>query len=198
MDRVHFGGFALALALTALSISASFAQVSTTGTINGVVTDSSGAAVPQATIAISNQATGESRIATSNVDGTFVAAALPTGSYTVTVSKQGFQTSKETGIVVHPTGVATISPVLKIGEVSTSVEVQATAAEVQTTSPEISGQITGVQAESLPMNGRNFQTLGSLCPASPIRRLALRWVGAPTRIALICRSMGWADREPCT
>jgi hypothetical protein len=164
MDRVHFGGFALALALTALAISASFAQVSTTGTINGVVTDSSGAAVPQATIAISNQATGESRIATSNVDGTFVAAALPTGSYTVTVSKQGFQTSKETGIVVHPTGVATISPVLKIGEVSTSVEVQATAAEVQTTSPEISGQITGVQAESLPMNGRNFQTLGSLMP----------------------------------
>jgi Carboxypeptidase regulatory-like domain/TonB-dependent Receptor Plug Domain len=154
----------LALVLTALAAPASFAQVSTTGTINGAVTDTSGAAVTQAIIIISNEATGESRTTTSNVDGTFVAAALPTGSYTVTVSKQGFQTSKETGIVVHPTVVATVNPILKIGEVSTSVEVQAMAAEVQTTSPEISSQITGIQAENLPMNGRNFQSLGSLMP----------------------------------
>ena len=163
-DRRSFKGLALALVLTALRIPGSFAQVSTTGTINGAVTDSSGAAVPQASIAISNEANGESRVVTSNTDGTFVAAALPSGIYTVTVSRQGFQTSKEAGIAVHPTGVVTVNPVLKIGEVSTSVEVQAMAAAVQTTSPEISGEITGVQAESLPMNGRNFQTLGSLMP----------------------------------
>jgi hypothetical protein len=163
LDRIR-SGFLGALALAVVTASLSLAQVSTTGTINGVVADTSGAAIPQATVTFTNETTGETRVTSSNTDGTFVAAAVPAGTYTLSVGKQGFQTYKETGIIVHPTLVTTLNPVLKVGEVSTAVEVQALAAVVQTSTPEISSEITGVQAESLPMNGRNFQSLGSLMP----------------------------------
>lgn len=140
------------------------AQLSTTGTISGVVTDASGAAVPQAALTITNEATSETRTTATNADGSFSAPALAAGSYSLTVSKQGFQSTKATGILVHPALVATVNPVLKVGEVSTAVEVQALAVAVETTTPEISGEITGVQAQNLPLNGRNFQALGSLMP----------------------------------
>ena len=140
------------------------AQLTTTGTISGVVTDVSGAAVPQATIEIVNADTNEKRTTATNSDGTFVAPALPAGTYGLTVSKSGFQSSKATGIAVHPTLVATVNPVLRVGEVSTVVDVQEMATIVETTTPEISGEITGLQAQNLPLNGRNFQALGSLMP----------------------------------
>ena len=108
--------------------------------------------------------TGETRSTTTNADGTFVAAAMPAARYDVVVKKPGFQTYKETELAVHPALVTTVNPVLRIGELSTAVEVAASATRVETTTPEISGQISSQQAESLPLNGRNFQALGSLMP----------------------------------
>src|SRR5947209_1837121 len=161
----HREGFCIlrALALTiwfsVLMTSLSLAQLSTTGTISGVVTDTSGAAIPDAAITITNDATGETRTTATNTDGTFAAAALTAGRYSLTVTKQGFQTHKETEIIVHPALVASVSPVLKLGEVSTAVEVAASATHVETATPEISGEVTGLQAQTLPLNGRNFQAL---------------------------------------
>src|SRR5437867_13167612 len=92
--------------------SLALAQLSTTGSISGVVTDTSGAAIPDAAVTILNDATGATRTTATNTDGTFVAAAITAGRYSLTVTKQGFQTYKETGIVVHPALVASVSPFL--------------------------------------------------------------------------------------
>src|SRR5215510_4099554 len=81
------------LLLTLLIISSGFAQTQiTTGTIQGTVTDSNGAVVPGANVEIKNLDTNFSKTLTTDEEGRFVALALPPGSYSVTVSKQGFAT----------------------------------------------------------------------------------------------------------
>lgn len=155
---------AFAFGICLLGSSIASAQLSTTGTITGTVSDSTGAAIPGAAVSILNESTGETRMATTNSDGTFSVVGLPAAHYSVTVTKVGFQTYKEKSIVLLPTAVVNIVPVLKIGDVSTTVEVSAVADVVDTSTAEITGQVSGYQAETLPMNGRNFATLGSLMP----------------------------------
>ncbi len=142
----------------------SFAQLSTAGTITGNVTDNSGGVVPQVNIAVTNRDTGEKRTTSSNADGTYAVPALPVGIYTVVVSKNGFQTYIEKEVAIHPTEVVTLNPVLKIGQVTTTVEVSASPATVETSTPEVSSEVSGYQAATLPLNGRNFESLGFLMP----------------------------------
>jgi len=142
----------------------SLAQLSTTGTITGSVTDNSGGVVPQASIAITNRDTGEKRTTASNADGTFAAPALPVGTYTVLVSKNGFQAYMEKEVVIHPMEVVALNPVLRVGQVTTTVEVSANPEQVETSTPEISNEVSGYQAATLPLNGRNFESLGFLMP----------------------------------
>lgn len=140
------------------------AQLTTTATITGTVTDSSSAIVPGASVKMLNQNTGVITATQSNADGSFVAPGLPVGIYTVTITKQGFKTYSETGIQLHPGTVTTVSPVLQVGSVATQVSVSATAAQVQTTTGEISNEVSGVQVSTLPLNGRNYQSLAVLMP----------------------------------
>src|SRR5215472_7416101 len=98
---------ALAGSLAFLFTTAVFAQLSTTATINGTVTDASGAVVPGAKVSARNEATQVTETAESNSDGTFVLTGLPVGSYSIDVSKAGFQSFQESGLVLHPATVAT-------------------------------------------------------------------------------------------
>src|SRR5580704_14826139 len=141
-----------------------WAQLSTTATVNGTVLDASGAVTPGATISIRNEATQSAATTQSNNDGSFVLTGLEVGSYTVTISKTGFQTFKETQLVLHPATVATVNATLTPGEVGTSISVLATAAEVQTTTAETSNLVSDTQIGALPLNGRNFQALAALMP----------------------------------
>jgi hypothetical protein len=133
-------------------------------TITGEVRDTSGALVPGAAVTVINEGTHVESTTNTNSDGSFVVPALTEGTYTVRVSKQGFQTFSETGIILHPTQVSTVNPTMKVGEVSTQVQVAASAVAVQTTSPEISNEVSGTEAETLPLNGRNYQSLAALMP----------------------------------
>jgi len=130
------------------------------------VEDVSGAVVPQAAITILNQDTGVQTTTRSNGDGSFVIPGLPVGTYTITVAKEGFETFVEKDVVLHPTVVASIRATLTLGLAKTEVTVSATAvqAEVETSSPALSSQVAGRQAEILPLNGRNFQSLSALMP----------------------------------
>jgi hypothetical protein len=128
------------------------------------VTDNSGAAVPDASISVTNQSTGETKTTSSSADGSYVVAALRNGTYKVTVGKQGFETYAERDVVVHPSLVATINVILKVGMVTTTVEVKASPVSVQIATPEISGEISATQAASLPVYGRNFESLVTLTP----------------------------------
>ncbi len=136
----------------------------TTATISGTVTDSSGAVVPDATVTITNQGTNTQIETKTNSDGSFVAAGLQVGTYSVTVGKQGFKTYTEKDIATHPAQVSSVSPVLSVGAVSSQVQVSATAAQVQTTTSELSSEVSQQEVETLPLNGRNFQSLSALMP----------------------------------
>jgi hypothetical protein len=140
------------------------AQLITTATVNGVVTDSSGSVVPDATVTLSNQATRVSIQVKSNSDGSYVAPSLPVGTYTVTASKAGFQTYRVTNVELHPAIVETVNLVLTAGEVQTQIEVQASAAKIETSTAELSSQVSATQVETLPLNGRNYQSLSALMP----------------------------------
>src|SRR5579872_2061840 len=147
-----------------LLCAAGYSQLITTATINGTVSDSSGAVVPAAAVSLTNQETRTVTTTRSNSDGSFVAPGLPVGTYTVTVSKPGFQTFTETNIVLHPAIVNTINATLAAGQVKTRVEVQASAAQVETSTPELSSQVSEKQVSTLPLNGRNYQSLSALMP----------------------------------
>jgi hypothetical protein len=143
---------------------ASFGQLSTTGTVAGTVRDSSGAVVPGASIVIINQGTKVERKTLSNSDGSFAVPGLTVGTYDVHVTKQGFRTFYESGIILHPAQVATVEATMRVGQVTTQVQVTASAAQVETTTPEISNEVSQHQVVTLPINGRNYQSLSALMP----------------------------------
>lgn len=78
------------------------AQLSTTATIAGTVTDATGAIVSNATVTIQNQGTKTNTVLQSNSDGSFIAPGLPVGAYTVSIASPGFQTYTLTGVELHP------------------------------------------------------------------------------------------------
>lgn len=146
------------------TVSACLAQLTSLGTISGTVTDTTGAVVPGAVIKIMNEGTKATTSTKSNADGSFVVPGLTIGMYTVSATKQGFKTSSVTGIELHPGVVTTVNPRLQVGNVVSRVTVTATAVQVQTSTPEISNEVSGQQAYTLPLNGRNYQSLAALMP----------------------------------
>jgi hypothetical protein len=140
------------------------AQLNTTASISGTVTDESGAVIPDAKVTISNEQTHQSVSTQTNANGTFLEPNLAVGTYDVTISKAGFETYHESGVILHPATVANVTAVLTVGTVGTQVSVQASAVEVQTSTPEISHEVTGTQVSTLPLNGRNYQALAVVIP----------------------------------
>lgn len=147
-----------------LTCSVAPCQLITTATINGQVSDSSGAAVPGAQITLTNQETGTGTKTQSNADGTFVVPGLNIGTYSVVVTKPGFQTYSVTGIILHPAIVATVNATLSAGQIQTRVTVQASAVQIETSTAEVSSQVSQQQVSTLPLNGRNYQSLSALMP----------------------------------
>src|SRR5512135_1675739 len=107
-----------------------------TSQIQGVVLDPAGAAIPNAEIKATQTDTGLVRTATSSTDGTYVLTNLPIGPYRLEVSKQGFSSYVQTGIVLQVATNPTVNVSLKLGTVSERVQVEsnATLVETQTTS----------------------------------------------------------------
>ena len=153
-------GLAFCLALT----KSGWAQLSTTATISGTVSDTSGAVVPQAKVVVTNQGTNIATTQQSNADGSFAFTALEIATYSVTVSKEGFQTSTVTGIITHPAQVTAVNVSMPVGTVATEVTVAASAAQVQTATNELSSSVDEQQVVTLPLNGRNYQSLSALMP----------------------------------
>src|SRR5581483_2838783 len=147
-----------------LFTAAAWAQLSTTATITGTITDASSGLVPAASVKIVNEDTHASIDTVTNGSGTFVAPGLSVGTYSVTISKPGFQSYTESHIVLHPATTATVNATLQPGEVGTKISVTASGAQIQTTTSEVSNSVSEVQAETLPLNGRNFQALAAVMP----------------------------------
>lgn len=132
--------------------------------ISGTVTDATGAAVPNATITLTNQATKISRTVQSNNSGNYVALDVPVGTYTLTTTVAGFKTSITTDVAVDVGGKPSIDIALAVGAVGESVEVKADAVMIQTTTSEVGGVITSTEATEIQLNGRNYVQLLTLQP----------------------------------
>jgi hypothetical protein len=146
-----------------------FAQTTiSTGSIQGSITDPSGAVVPGAKISISNKATGRVITVKSTTAGAYTSGALTPGDYMLKVEAQGFKTT-ELPVTVQ-VGVTSPGNVkLQLGENTQVVEVQSTGVEVNTQQATVQGVLTQQQIENLPINGRNFLDLAQLEPGVQIQ-----------------------------
>ena len=158
-----FGGtlFIVVLMLTASSQRALAQQ--TLGAINGTVTDSSGAVVPNVNVKARAVATNLELTAASKSDGSFSISDLPIGNYEVTFSKEGFQTAAYPQIVVQGSRTSTVNAKLKPGAVSSTVTVEGTPLlnETDTTN----GYTMGAQQiESVPLGTGSFTQLAIQAP----------------------------------
>jgi hypothetical protein len=157
-------GIALLLCMLALAPSVLFSQSASTGTVQGTVTDPSGAAVAAATITLTDKATNTPRTAATNENGRFILVDVPAGTYDFMASKQGFRISRLTGQTVNVGSSLTLNVALEVGSVSESVEVTATNAELQTLNATVGNTITGVALDSLPSISRDAATFFTLQP----------------------------------
>ena len=135
------------------------------GTILGTVTDQSGAVVSGATITVKNTATGLERSTQTSADGSYSIPELPIGTYTVTVTQSGFQTSITREVVVNVATERRVDTQLKTGQVSEKVEVSGELLpQVDTTSAVLGGVLTTDAIANIPVNGRDYTKLIYLNP----------------------------------
>jgi hypothetical protein len=139
-----------------------------TGSVQGTVTDQSGAVVAAAKVSITHKSTNRVISVSTTSAGTYASGALTPGDYRVRVEAQGFKTS-ELPVTVQ-VGVTTSGNVrLQVGQATQVVEVQASEVQVNTEQATVQGVLTTQQIENLPINGRNFLDLAQLEPGVQIQ-----------------------------
>jgi hypothetical protein len=154
--------------LLALSTSLFSQSTSSTGSIQGIVVDQTGAVVSGAKVRITRIATGQVVNATTTSAGAYTSGALTPGDYVVHVEAPGFKTA-ELPLNVQ-VGVTTAGSVkLQVGQTNQVVEVQASGIQVNTEQVTVQGVLTSQQIENLPINGRNFLDLAQLEPGVQIQ-----------------------------
>lgn len=165
--KTKFKYFTLAVfAVTSLFFaSASMGQTST-GSIEGTVTDQDGAVVAGATVTLADKSTGAKLTATTNDDGSYVFRALTPGTFTIKIEAPKFATATS-DVVVQTGQISQANIQMKIGSASEIVQVDIGGGDtlaVDTTRQNIDGVITGRQITALPLNQRNFLDLAILQP----------------------------------
>jgi Carboxypeptidase regulatory-like domain len=133
-------------------------------TIRGSVTDPTGAVIAGAQVTATNTSTGFSKSTTSQGNGLYELLQLPTGPYTLTVTKQGFKTYKSSAFTLTVNQVYDMTAKLEVGLASETIEVTANPVQVETTSIQQQTLINSQQIVDLPLNGRNFTQLEQLAP----------------------------------
>lgn len=155
----------LGVAVLLLSIAAwVHGQNTTSCAIAGTVTDASGAVVPGVQVTVANQATGVSTTKTTNGSGYYTAESLAPGDYTITTHMAGFKSQVVKDIHLDPGQRRGTDLKLAVGDVSSTVQVEADAVAVQTESAELGGTVNAKEVSNLMLNGRNFQTLALIVP----------------------------------
>ena len=157
--------YVLALTFVAICPMVVNAQV-VGGTISGVVLDTGGAIVSGANVTIRNEETGGERHLTSDGAGAYAAPSIPIGIYTISVTEDGFapQTRKDVSLTV---GQATrVDITLRPGNVSEQITVTDAPAAVNLTTQQVSGLVDERQVKDLPLNGRSYDQLLTLNPAT--------------------------------
>jgi hypothetical protein len=135
------------------------------GSIVGNVKDNSDAAVVGASVKITHKETGQTREAETNTDGSYNFPTVQTGTYDVTVSKQGFKTLTRNNVEVTLNSITRSDMALEVGAVTETVSVTADAAQLQTDRAEVRAELTSQTLLNVPIPpGRNYQQLFRTIP----------------------------------
>ncbi len=162
---------------------AAFAQAAT-ATILGTVKDSSGGVVPGVTITVTNLGTNFQRTEVSNTDGQYQIRFLPLGEYRVEAVLNGFQTFLQTGVVLEVNRQARVDPLMAIGAVSETVQVQSDAPLVETMNVALGRIVNNQEILNLPIVNRNVYTLLSLTAGVDSSRESNDF-GVPGQVTLV-------------
>jgi len=136
-----------------------------TGQISGTVSDSSGAAIARAEVGLANRLTGQVRSTRTSDDGHFVFAELLPGTFSLTITADGFKKFEQKDVVLSATERLTLPPIaLEVGQLTETVSVTAETARVQTESAERSGLISSREMQELPLKGRDYMGMAKLLP----------------------------------
>ncbi len=138
-----------------------------TGTITGLVTDASGAAMANVSVTITDKSTGVSRTVVSNASGLYSAPALPVGDYEVRAEAQGFRTVLRES-TVQAGGTFTVNLGMSLGGTKEVVQVEAASTEINYETNAVQGVIDRAAVQDLPLNGRSFMQLAVLEPGVTI------------------------------
>ena len=166
--NVSFQKIFIALAVQLLLAPKLPAQLST-ATVSGSVRDASGASIPGASIELTNTGTGIARQTASNDSGIYTFLGIQPGSYTLQASATGMAPQRLSAFTLQVNQTATLDFDLKPGDVTQSVTVSGSAAEVQSSTAELGTVVSQKAVADLPLNGRNFSQLLALTPGvSPV------------------------------
>src|SRR5829696_7527589 len=135
-----------------------------TATVRGTARDATQAVLPGVTITVTNEEAGVAREVTTNGDGVYVVPELQVGRYRIEAQLQGFKRASRTGIMLRVADEFAVDFELSAGEVTETINVEASATPVKVLGGDVSGVITGEQVRELPLNGRNFLQLATLMP----------------------------------
>ena len=173
MERIRTRSsiFSSALARFALLIAFALllgvpADAQSTASLSGTVTDPTGAAVPNAKVVASNQATGVESTTQTGGSGAYLFSSLPIGSYRIEVTVPGFQKGAISGIRLDVATSVSQDVQLKVGEVTQEVEITADSAQVETTSTGLGQVLNDKTVQEIPLNGRHFTDLSLLTPGT--------------------------------
>ncbi|HBY61259.1 MAG TPA: hypothetical protein DEH78_15675 [Solibacterales bacterium] len=153
MGRIFFRFAALAGVLVSVFLAP--AQVITTGDLRGVVEDTSGATIPNAKLVLADQSTQVARSGVSDAQGAFTFFRLQPGSYQLTASADGFQTTVYSNITVGTARTVDVVVKLNVGAISERVEVTDTAIALETSSNTIATTVSNDLVQKLPLAGRD-------------------------------------------
>ena len=134
--------------------------------VNGTVTDPTSAVLPGARVAAVSSATGFRRETATSAAGTYQISGLTVGTYTITISRDGFKGAEFKDVELAVGQPRTIDARLQVGSVTESVEVTATLETLNRTSAEVGGLIEAEQIREIPVSGRNWASLMLLAPGA--------------------------------
>jgi hypothetical protein len=152
------------MAMIVMASPPAFAQGGATSTLTGTVVDTSGGVVPGADVVVKSVTTGTVYTAVSGTDGAFTIPAIPPGTYTATISLQGFKTVELKDIVINVAVGANVKAVLELGEIKETVVVTGATEIVQTQTTSVAATINMKQIANLPIVGRGAFDLVNYMP----------------------------------
>ena len=157
----------LCLALFGLMATPLLYGQSDTGHIRGTVTDATNAIIPNATVTLKNEKTGQSRKTAANENGTYAVTQLEPATYTVTAEAAGMAPAQYTGVTLQVGQERTLNIVVQPAAVATEITVSGgDLAALETSSASIGGNVSAREVAELPINGRQISQLYLMTPGA--------------------------------